>query len=177
MNEVMAELTEKVAMFNGAEDAMAQKELELNRLQGNLKTNTNRMYTYETLKDKLQVRLQDAEFKLKSYTAINEQVTRQLDMFQQHQYSREQEQLAEIEKNKQLNAQIKDLEEQLLYVNTHAVYNLKMEKREATTRISQLEQEIDALKQAAELNMKLAEEEISLLKTNVDLATHNNRMF
>ena len=72
MNEVMAELTEKVAMFNGAEDAMAQKELELNRLQGNLKTNTNRMYTYETLKDKLQVRLQDAEFKLKSYTAINE---------------------------------------------------------------------------------------------------------
>ena len=72
MNEVMAELTEKVAMFNGAEDAMAQKELELNRLQGNLKTNTNRMYTYETLKDKLQVRLQDAEFKLKSYAAINE---------------------------------------------------------------------------------------------------------
>ena len=72
MNEVMEELTEKVAMFNGAEDAMAQKELELNRLQGNLKTNTNRMYTYETLKDKLQVRLQDAEFKLKSYTAINE---------------------------------------------------------------------------------------------------------
>ena len=68
----MEELTEKVAMFNGAEDAMAQKELELNRLQGNLKTNTNRMYTYETLKDKLQVRLQDAEFKLKSYAAINE---------------------------------------------------------------------------------------------------------
>ena len=65
----------------------------------------------------------------------------------------------------------------MLYANTHAVYNLKMEKSEATTRIAQLEQEIDALKQAAELNMKLAEEEISLLKTNVDLATHNNRMF
>lgn len=100
MNDAVAELTEKVAMFNGAEDVLAQKELELNRMAGNLKTNTNRMYTYELEKDKLSVRLHNAEFKLKELTAINEQVTKQLDMFQSHEYSREQEWLAEIEKTK-----------------------------------------------------------------------------
>jgi len=41
-------------------------------MAGNLKTNTNRMYTYELEKDKLSVRLHNAEFKLKELTAINE---------------------------------------------------------------------------------------------------------
>ena len=65
MTEAVKELSSKASMFNGAENSLAAKDAELMRMEGKYKTNTNLMYAYETEKDRLAVRLAEAEHKVK----------------------------------------------------------------------------------------------------------------
>lgn len=106
MNEATLELQDKLVMFNGAATNIADKEAEMNRIAGKFKTNTNLMYAYELEKDKLAIRLAEAEYKIKELTTINEDQSSQIGMFSKHEVNRELSWVNEIKKNGELIARI-----------------------------------------------------------------------
>ena len=71
MNSALGELRDKVEMFNGAEDALAKKDAEINKLAGKLRTNTNLMHAFELEKDGLMTRMNDATAKIRLLEETN----------------------------------------------------------------------------------------------------------
>lgn len=155
MNEINLELQDKLVMFNGAEDTLAAKELEVNRMAGKYKTNTNRMYIYETEKDKLSIRLSEAEFRIKELTVINENQSGQIAFVSKHENERETSWLNEIKKNETLVDKIEQLEMEIFHNNTTVLFAVQADLQEAELKIVELETEVEHRKTGAELEQKL----------------------
>jgi len=168
MNDAIDELKGKVEMFNGAETTLAAGDLRLNKMEGNLRTNTNLMYAYELEKDRLQVLLTDAENRISKLTSVNEEVSSQIAMISKHENEREKSWLAEIDKNKELQLLVATLEADLLMATTHHLYGIQKNLEDAELRVAELEQETEARKTMIELDQKLARERLILMQSTVD---------
>ena len=69
--DALSILHEKAEMFNGAEDVLAKKDVEMNKMVGQLKQSTNLMNAYELEKNNLGHRLFEAKEKIKELTAVS----------------------------------------------------------------------------------------------------------